>query len=300
MIRNRADDPITVVRRVTWIGAAANVLLAAAKMLVGWISHSQALLADGVHSLSDLVTDAAVLVGSQYWNAEPDAEHPYGHGRIETFVSIGIGGALIAASTGIMVRALGTMTQNHLTPPRWGALAVALVSIITKEWLFRWTAAAGGRVHCRALVANAWHHRSDALSSIPVAVAVLGGYLFPRVVYLDHIAAVIVGVLLMRAAWRIARPGISELMEARCDTDISEVLTNAQRTHPEIRETHKVRGRHVGGACFVDLHMLVDSAMSVKDSHDLAESLKHTIMEHEPSIADVTVHVEPAQADSEQ
>lgn len=292
----RKAEAVAVVRHVTWIGAAANILLAAAKMLVGWVSHSQALLADGVHSLSDLITDAAVLVGSQYWSADPDTEHPYGHGRIETIVSIGIGVALVGVSAGIMWRALGTMAKAHSAPPGWGALAVATVSILVKESLFRWTAAAGARVRCRALVANAWHHRSDALSSVPVAVAVVGARLFPHLTYLDHIAAVVVGVFLLRAAWRIAGPCVSELMEARCDTDISQVLADAQRAHPEIREIHKVRGRHVGGACFVDLHMLVDSTMSVGESHNLAESLKHAIMEHEPSIADVTVHVEPVQA----
>ncbi|MFC1462519.1 cation diffusion facilitator family transporter [Verrucomicrobiota bacterium] len=288
-------DTIAVVRRVTWTGAVANVLLAAVKVVVGWMSRSQALLADGVHSLSDLVTDAAVLVGSQYWSAEPDSEHPYGHGRIETIVSIGIGAALVGVSAGIMWRALGTMTRDHVTPPGWPALIVAIVSILTKESLFRWTAAAGGRVRCRALVANAWHHRSDALSSVPVAVAVLGGRIFPQFTYLDHIAAVVVGVMLLRAAWRIAGPGISELMESRCGTDISDVLANVQKNHPEIHEIHKVRGRRVGGACFIDLHMLVDAAMSVGDSHDLAEALKQTIVDHEPSIADVTVHVEPAE-----
>lgn len=294
MNEQNSTDTTAVVRRVTLIGAGANVLLAAIKMAVGWIAGSQALLADGVHSLSDLVTDAAVLVGSHYWSAEPDAEHPYGHGRIETIVSIGIGTALVGVSVGIIWRALDSMTQNHVDPPGWSALLVAVVSIIAKEWLFRWTAAAGGRIRCRALVANAWHHRSDALSSVPVAVAVLGGRLFPDFTYLDHIAAVIVGVMLIKAAWQIAGPCIAEMMEARCGLDIDRAIADIQDRYKDIDEIHKVRCRRVGSACFVDMHMLVDSNMSVGESHKLADEVKNTLMEREPSIADVTVHVEPA------
>jgi len=291
---NATPDTLGIVRRVTGVGAAVNLALAAVKLAIGWAARSQALLADGVHSLSDLVTDAALLVGVRFWSAEPDARHPYGHGRIETTVSLSIATALVAVSVGIVWRAWITMNTVQVDPPGWAALAAAVVSIVAKEALYRWTLAAGKKSRCRALTANAWHHRSDALSSIPVAVAVIGSRVLPGFAYLDNIAAVMVAILLLRAAWSIARPCVSEFMEAQCDADLDGVLTSIRQQYPAIREIHKVRCRRVGGAMYVDLHMLVDATMSVGDSHELAENVKRAMMTGEPAVQDVTVHTEPA------
>lgn len=283
-----------VIQRVTLVGALVNTLLAALKMLVGWLVNSQGLIADGVHSLSDLVTDAAVLLGARFWCAKPDSEHPYGHGRLETIVSILIGAVLAAASFGIAVRALRTMGEVHAASPGMMAFVVALVSMFAKEGLYRWTLRIGRQTQSLALVANAWHHRSDALSSLPVCLAVLGTHLFPGFVYLDHVAAVIVAVLLLHAAWRIAWPGIGELMEGRGDVDPAALLQGLKSAYPQIREIHKVRARRVGGALFVDLHMLVDASMSVGDSHRIAGQLEADLKKQEPRVSDVTIHVEPA------
>lgn len=294
MTDHGTPDMPQVVRRVTGVGAAVNLGLAAVKLLIGWTARSQALLADGVHSLSDLVTDAALLVGVRFWSAEPDSRHPYGHGRIETTVSLSIAAALAAVSLGIVWRAWVTMNTVHVEPPGWAALMTALSSIVIKEALYQWTLAAGKKSRCRALTANAWHHRSDALSSIPVAVAVVGSRLLPGLAYLDHIAAVIVAILLLRAAWSIAKPCVSEFMEAQCDADLYGVLGSIRQRYPAIREIHKVRCRRVGGAMFVDLHMLVDGNMSVGESHRLAEDVKQAMISGEPDVQDVTVHTEPS------
>lgn len=288
-------DSAVETRRVTLTGAAVNTCLAAAKMLGGLLAHSQALFADGIHSLSDLVTDGMVLVGSHYWNAEPDARHPYGHGRIETIISIVIGITLAVVSIAVMWRALVTITLAHDDgSPGWLALTVALVSIGAKESLYRWTRATGKKIGSRALAANAWHHRSDALSSVPVAVAVVGSHVLPSFTYLDHIAAIIVGVMLLTAAWKISKPCIEEIMEARCDEDIPGVVEDLARKYPEIREAHDIRCRHVGTSIYVEFHMLVDAGMSVGRSHELTDILKYAMMNRFENIQDVTIHVEPS------
>jgi len=281
---------------VTWIGVAVNISLAALKLAIGYVARSQALLADGVHSLSDLVTDSAVLAGSHYWSAQPDKEHPYGHGRLETMVTIAIGMALAVTSVGIVWQALVTIPEAHSSAPGWMAFFAAAISILVKEILYRWTVRVGRRVKCRALTANAWHHRSDALSSIPVAAAVFGSHVFPQFVYLDHVAAVVVGLMLLMAAFGIVRPGFSELMEAQHDGGVPELVRLIQADYPDIHEIHKVRCRRVGGTIFVDLHMLVSAGMSVGASHAIAESLKHSLIERNTDIHDVTIHVEPSQA----
>lgn len=294
MISKDKNATSAAIRQVTWTGAAVNIGLAATKMLVGWTASSQALLADGVHSVSDLITDGAILVGERFWSAEPDPQHPYGHGRIETIISLAIGAALATVSIGIAWRAFVTMQDPHGVLPGWRALVVAVVSIIAKETLYRWTIKVGRSLQCRALIANAWHHRSDAFSSIPVAIAVVGAHAFPGMVFFDHVAAVIVAVMLLKAAWSIAGPCVGELMEARGDVDVEGLLTKLRPLFPDIEEIHRVRSRRVGGELFVDLHMLVDANLSVGTSHDVAEELKQVLMQREPAIHDVTVHVEPS------
>jgi len=281
------------IRRVTRLGAFANLCLAAGKMLVGWIAQSQALVADGVHSLSDLVTDGVILVGAGYWSAPPDDEHPYGHGRIETLISISIGIALIGVGIGLGWRAVVSIPQAAPSPPGMWAMVIAVIAIVAKEALYRKTAKTGKRLRSRALVANAWHHRADALSSVPVAASVIGSRMFPSLTYLDPMAAILVSAMIFKAAWRIGWPGVCEITERRGFRELDDLLKESKKSFPAIREIHRARSRRVGGSLLVDLHMLVDPAMSVEESHRVAEELKQRLMERNPSLADVLVHVEP-------
>ena len=291
----KTDDQILVrVRQVTWIGALFNILLSAVKISVGFFARSQALIADGFHSLSDLITDGAVIIGSRFWGVEQDEKHPYGHQRIETIVSLVIALFLAVVACGIGWKAVTSMQEKHTASPEMAAFFVAIISIITKEALYRWSIREGRKVGSMALISNAWHHRSDALSSIPVAIAVGGEFIFPDLTYLDHIAAVIVSVMLLKAAFSIALPCLNQIMDSQGDSRLAGFLEELRRREKNIEEFHKIRSRISGSSIFVDLHMLVDPSMSVAESHALTKVVEKALKEHNSKIVDVTIHVEPA------
>lgn len=170
---------VQVIRKATWIGSIANIILAVVKITIGKLTNSQALIADGVHSFSDLVTDAAILIGAKFWTAPADKEHPYGHGRFETLTNIFIGILLAFVGIGIGWESLHSISQEQHNSPSLLAFGAAVASIVVKEILYRWTVIQAKKVNSRALFANAWHHRSDALSSLPVAIAVIANYVVP-------------------------------------------------------------------------------------------------------------------------
>ena len=203
-----------IIRKVTWIGLFVNLFLAGIKFTAGILGKSQALVADAIHSLTDLTTDIAVIAGSHYWERPPDEDHPYGHKRLETLVTVFIGLMLAAAGLGIGWKAVSTLHYNGATPPGWIALFAALVSIICKEVIYRWTARTGKRLKSAALAANAWHHRTDALSSLPVLVAVGGARVFPSWSFLDRVGAVVVSIFIIHASIKIVAPALSELIDA--------------------------------------------------------------------------------------
>ena len=210
------------IRKVTWVGLVANLLLAIFKFAAGYWGKSQAVIADAVHSLTDLVTDIAVIVGSHFWARPPDHDHPYGHRRLETLVTIFIGAVLAAAGLSIGWEALTGLKQDGAARPGWIAAAAALLSIICKEILYRWTGSTGQKLKSPALAANAWHHRSDAISSIPVLMAVGGSILFPSWSFLDGLGAVIVSLFILQAAMRILWPGLLELVDSGAPVAIRE------------------------------------------------------------------------------
>jgi cation diffusion facilitator family transporter len=278
---------------VTLVGAVVNIILAAVKLLFGIVAHSQALIADGIHSLTDLVTDFAIIMGAKYWSAPADNCHPYGHGRIETLVNLFIGIILAFVGIGIGWNSIISIGQPNDYSPGWSALYVALVSIVVKEILYRWSAYEGHRILSRALVANAWHHRSDCLSSIPVAIGILGSKLFPEFTYLDNIAALLVTAMLLKATWKITWPTIKELIEARAEHEIEEKIFEYMKEFTDIREVHKIRTRRQGTSVLIDFHMLVEADMPILQAHDTASKLKRLIMKKEPEVLDVLIHIEP-------
>lgn len=291
---NSTQNNTKTIQRITLVGAGINIILSAAKILVGIFAYSQALIADGIHSLSDLVSDAAILIGSKFWSDEPDEKHPYGHGRIETLVSLGIGVALAVVAFGIIIESIVSMSEPHTTAPGWLAFVVAIISIISKEFLYKLTVRAGKKVNSRALIANAWHHRTDSFSSIPVAIAVVGTQIFPEFVYLDHIAAILVSIMLLKASWEISRPCLAELMEAQSNQQINDKLLIFMLQHQKIHEFHKTRVHRVGNMNFVETHMLVDGNMTVSESHDITEDVALYLKDKFKDIGEVTVHIEPA------
>jgi cation diffusion facilitator family transporter len=282
-------------RRVTSVGLVVNVALSAAKFAAGIFGGSQAMVADAIHSLSDTVTDIAVIVGSLFWQKPPDEDHPHGHGRIETAVTVFIGTALAAVAVGLIYNSLTTFAESHASPPAMIALWAALGSIVIKELLYRWTAAAATKVNSPAMAANAWHHRSDALSSIPAAVAVAGARLLPGAQFLDHLGAVVVAAFILHAAWRISWPAVNQLMDAGAPADLVRRVESAAMSIDGVRSAHKIRARHIGSGFEVNLHILVDPQITVRAGHDIATAARGRIVFDIPDIVDVIIHIEPVE-----
>lgn len=287
------ENKLYELRKITLAGAVINIVLSVSKILVGYFSFSQALIADGIHSLSDLISDAAVLIGSKYWSDEPDEKHPYGHGRIETLITLGIGIALAVVAVGIIRESLVSFNEVNANTPGVLALVVALFSILSKEIIYRWTIKTGKKINSRALIANAWHHRTDAFSSIPVAVAVVGVWVFPQFTYLDQIAAILVSLMLIKAAWDIASPCINEIMEAHDYHDIENEVEVIIKNMPSVFNAHNIKTRRVGTLMFVEMHILVDGKMTVSASHQLADEIEEKLKKMNKLIYEVTIHTEP-------
>lgn len=283
------------IRRVTLAGMGINFLLAGMKGAAGWLSGSQALIADAVHSFSDLSTDLAVLLGADFWDRPPDQSHPYGHGRVETMIGLGIGLLLAGVACGLIWNSVSTLPEAGPCVPGWLAFFAALFSVAVKEWLFRWTAAVGRKIKSSALSANAWHHRSDALSSVPVLISVVWARFLPGAEYVDRVAAVIVSVLLLKAAWDIGWPKLKELSEAGACEDCCRRFTETVLATEKVQGVHALRTRRIGAGLLVDLHVLVDGNMSVREGHDIAGAVKKRLTECEDEVVDVLVHIEPAE-----
>jgi cation diffusion facilitator family transporter len=296
---SRADLPEATastreVRRITWIGLVGNVLISGLKLTVGIAGSSQAVIADAVHSISDIITDVAVLVGVRYWTTPPDECHPYGHRRIEAIVTVGIGAALGAAGLLIGYEGIASVRNEHIRQPGLIALTGALVSIVTKEILYRWTQAVGKRIGSPALRANAWHHRSDALSSIPAAIAVAVASIRPELSFVDHMGAVIVAVFILHASWKIIKPALAELSDQGAPQDVTARIREVALATDEVTGVHALRTRRMGPGVMVDLHITVDGTMSVTRGHDVSKAVKRRIKEQVEEVLDVVVHLEPA------
>lgn len=291
-------NAIMSIRRITWIGIAGNVLIAVLKFTLGAIGHSQALVADAVHSLSDLITDVAILVGVKFWSPPPDDSHPYGHGRIEAMVTVLIGFAVAVVALGIGFNGFVTIVRGDYQPPALIAVAGAVASILVKEVLYQWTAHVGRKTRSSALLANAWHHRSDALSSIPVALAVAVASWRPEWAVADALGAVVVGGFILYVAWKILAPALVELSDGSAPRHVQREIETLALEVPDVQGVHRIRTRHLGPLIQVDLHAVVDGAVSLTVAHDVAEALRQKVKEKIPSVADVLVHVDPGPRES--
>lgn len=296
MTRVRKKDDSAEVRHVTWVGLGWNAALSVAKFVVGVVGNSQALVADAIHSASDFVTDVAVIVGSHFWNSPPDAEHPYGHRRFETLVTIGIGLAVAAVGVGIGYKAVLALLAGEASHPEVSVAVMALASIVVKEILFRYTRNAGRRIRSQVLEANAWHHRSDAFSSIPVLVAVVFAILLPQLWFADSVGALIVAFFIMHSAIEIAWPGLRQLVDYGASADILEKLKREALSHPKVISLHGFRSRYVGSDLHVDVHIVVDDQMTLKDAHDVAEEVEQLLIDSGENVVDAMVHIDPYNA----
>jgi len=287
------------IKKVTWIGLFVNVILAALKFIVGILGHSQAVVADAVHSVSDMVTDIAVLVGVKYWSAPPDKDHPYGHWRIETIITGFIGLGLVAVAIGIGYNAIATLKDQNIQPPKMIAITGAFVSIIVKEFLYHWNVKVGRKVKSSALIANAWHHRSDALSSIPALLAVGISVIKPEWAFVDHIGAIIVSLIILKVSWDIFFPALKKLSDSGASVNEREQIRSFALKVKGVKDVHAIRTRNVGRGLFVDMHVLVDRDISVAEGHSISEKVREEIVNNGPDVLDVVVHIEPFERDEQ-
>jgi cation diffusion facilitator family transporter len=279
-------------RRVTRTSILVNVGLAAAQVIMGIVGRSQALVADGVHTLSDILTDLMVLFALKHGAKEADEDHPYGHGRIETAVTVFLGLALIGVAVGIALNAGLRLADTAKVPgPSPLTMAVALLTIVSKEGLYRYTLHIAKRVRSNLLRANAWHHRSDAISSVIVLVGI-GGTL-AGIPHLDGIAAVGVAMMIAKIGWELGWNAVKELVDTALDAEEVEHIKQTILGVDGVRSLHLLRTRRTGGQALVDVHILVDGTISVSEGHQISESVRHRLIREVDSVTDVLVHIDP-------
>ncbi len=288
---NDVHSSQAIIKRVAWSGMAFIVMLSGLKLAVGLFSGSQALIADAVHSLSDWFSDLVLIVGIRFWTAPADDCHPHGHGRIETMISLGIGTLLLIVGGGLTYRACMSLQKAATTAPGWTVFTVAVISMVIKEILYHWTIRAGKRVKSSALIANAWHHRSDALSSLPVAMAAIGQRIWPEFRFFDPLAAIVVAVFILQAARKIIMPAWRELIDAGVSADKRREITEKTLACDGVVSLHQLRTRWVGSGVHVDLHIQVDPELTVREGHAITPQIKKRLRDDD--VIDVLVHVEP-------
>jgi cation diffusion facilitator family transporter len=284
--------------RVTAIGSIVNLLLSAAKLAAGIIGHSQAMIADAVHSLSDFATDIVVIFG-MFAAARPrDEGHKYGHGKFETLATTIIGIALLAVGVGIFASGARDIWDfahgRRIGEPGLFPLLMAIVSIISKEALYRYTLFEAKRLDSNPMMANAWHHRSDALSSIGAGLGIAGArFLGEHWRLLDPAAAVVVSIFVLKVGVSIARKGLNELLESSLGSDMEEKILLLVSAVPGVRQPHNLRTRALGNSIAVDIHIRVDEKLSVADGHSIADRVEKELRRNYGSDMHVSVHVEP-------
>ena len=292
MDQTKQDAASKQLRRVTYLSIAANAfVLVPVKIVVGFLAGSLSLLADGVHSVSDLITDFAALLGLYFGSKEPDSSHPYGHGKLETLSAAAIALGLLGLGLGMVYYAAHDIAQGNVKHPGHPVLAVAVLAIIVKEVIYRITKAAALKYHCPAVLANAWHDRADALSS----VAVIVGFVTQKFGfdYGDQVAAVVVGVMVSLVAAGIIRDCLAEFTERAVDEATLDDIKNIIKANGQVRQWHRLRTRAVGREIFIDLHILVDPSLSISEAHNISEHLETALHEQLTRPVNIIVHVEP-------
>ena len=286
------------IRRITLVGSAGNVLLVIVKFIAGVVGHSSAMIADAVHSLSDLLTDFIVLLFVGISARPQDTSHDYGHGKFETLASLLVSLALIGAAIGIIVSGASKFAAwlggADLQSPGKLALWVAVISILVKELMYQYTARKGRDLESQALVANAWHHRSDALSSVGAAIGIAGAVLIGgRWTVLDPLASIVVGAMLIAVALKIMRPSLGELTDESLSEAQEAEIVDIISSFPEVSEPHNLRTRHIGNKVAIEAHIRMDGGMTLDSVHQITYDIERKLKDRFGDDTIVTLHMEP-------
>ena len=279
-------------RRSTWVSVAVNVVLSALQIAVGILAASQALVADGIHSLSDLVADFVVLVAGRHSQKDADEDHPYGHQRFENAASLALGLLLLGVGVAMVWSAVGKLQTPESIPTAHAvALWVALAALVSKELLFRYMLAVAKRVKSGMLVANAWHARSDAASSLVVSLGLVGNLMgYPL---LDPVAALIVGLMVAKMGWGFGWDALHDLMDRAVDEDEVQAIRDTLLKTPGVAGVHDVRTRKMGDMVVADAHIEVDALLTVEQGHNIAVAARAAVMQRH-RVLNLMTHVDPA------
>lgn len=293
-----ADPREKKIYAVTLTGSAVNAVLIILKFIAGILGRSSAMVADAVHSLSDFVSDLIVLIFIKIAGKPQDKGHDYGHGKFETLATLIIGLLLIGAGIGLMVNGIETVIRSLggevLERPTLLALIVAIVSIASKEWLFRLTRSVGKKVNSQAVMANAWHHRSDAISSLGTLIGIAGAmFLGERWRILDPIAAIVVSILIIKSGCDIVKPCIGELLEASLPEEKEKEIERLVLGVPGIEAIHHLRTRRIGNGIAVDFHAKMDGALTLAEAHEYATAAENAIRHEFGDNSIINIHMEP-------
>lgn len=289
--------------RVTIWGGIINVVLLVVKFVAGIFGHSAAMIADAVHSLTDFATDVVVLIFVHLGNKPADRGHDYGHGKYETLATAIIGTSLLAVGVLIFCSGAGKtwrVIQGEMLPsPGKVALVAAVASIVLKEWAYRFTVKVGKRCRSEAVVANAWHHRSDALSSVGTMIGIGGAILLGnRWTVLDPLASIVVSVFIVRAAWQLMMESMKELTEASLSDEDEAVIMHIAASEPGVSEVHNLRTRRVGNRIAIEMHARMLGSTPLVEAHLHATAIEHRLKEHFGSDTLVSIHLEPVKEKS--
>ena len=284
--------------KVTLVGSIGNAILLTFKFVAGIVGHSSAMIADAVHSLSDFVTDILVLVFVSISAKPQDQSHDYGHGKFETIASFLIALALMAAATGIVVsgiqKLLSWLDGNELKAPGWIALWAALLSIIIKELLYQYTMRSGRQLDSQVMIANAWHHRSDALSSIGAAIGIgLAIGLGQRWTVFDPLASIVVGLMLVKVAYELLKTSIGELTECSLPAETENEIIEIIQSFNDVVQPHNLRTRRIGNRIAIEVHVRMDGQLPLYVVHERATTIEKKLKERFGATTHVSLHMEP-------
>lgn len=291
--------------KVTLVGSIGNLVLLTFKFLAGVLGHSAAMIADAAHSLSDFVTDVIVLAFVRIGARPQDASHDYGHGKFETLATFFVALALVAAAVGIIVsgavKFAGWLQGETLSKPGAIALWAALISIVVKELLYRYTVSRGKALNSSVVVANAWHHRSDALSSVGAAIGIGGALLLgDRWAVLDPLASIVVGAMLVKVAWDLLKGSTGELTDSSLSEETEREVEDIICSFPQVSEPHNLRTRKIGNRVAIEVHVRMDGDMPLNKAHAIVSEMEHRLKDRFGRDSLVTIHMEPNKTKKEQ
>lgn len=295
----KSDSRVIQATRVTWIGLFTNIILTLLKLVAGILGRSGAMIADGIHSLSDFATDVVILMGFRIVNKPADKTHHYGHGKFETLIATFIGVILFLVGVKILWSGMSNVHRVFqgytLIQPGWIALYAAIISVITKEWLYRYTVNIGNRINSQAIVANAWHHRSDVFSSVGTMLGIGGAIVLGEKWHiLDPLAAAAVSFFIIKIGISISYGSINELLEASLSEEMEKKILQTIEVTTGVIDHHNMRTRRVGNSVAIDIHIKVEKSLNVVEAHDIATLVEQNLKNSLGKETFVSIHIEPS------